>query len=139
MKTLEEVEAAIDEDNRLIHAEFVASIPCLVADEVARIASSRDSDGIAMLSAWRDDNRIFSIDHSGIELFPTFQFRNNVPHPSVARVLKVLGPELSRWNVALWWVAGNGWLEGVAAPADCLDQPAALLKAASRTRERFVG
>lgn len=139
MPTLEEVEAEIEQDNRKIRAEFVALIPCLSFDEVADMIEPPVSNKAAMIAEWKATRAIFSVEHDESELFPAFQFLDRHPNPVIAPILAALDPDLSRWNIALWWVAGNGWLRNAAAPADCLDEPVLLRETAMRTRERFIG
>jgi hypothetical protein len=91
----------------------------------------------ALASRWRGKGRIFSVDFHGRQMFPGFQFDASAsPLPVVAEVLAELPrEEMSDWEVALWWVAANEWLEGKR-PVDLLtENPSALPSAASRLAE----
>lgn len=99
---------------------------------------SRAKNRHALASRWRREGRIFSVPHRGKRLFPGFQFDPDTGEPlkTISLVLKSLPKEeMSDWEVALWWTAANGWLDGQR-PADLLiDDPDAVVAAARRLAE----
>src|SRR5579859_2964904 len=122
MATIEDVEAAIDQDNVELRAEFVAIVPCVTLDQLICTIEPRQPEAAAILAGWKAESAVFSVEYEDNELFPAFQFRNGAPKPIIGQVLRELSPDLSRWNIAFWWTAGNGWFDGGVAPADYLDQ-----------------
>lgn len=75
---------------------------------------------------------VFSVPCGGTDLYPAFQFRHGQARPEVGRVLERFGGKLSAWQIAFWFVAENGWLDGQR-PVDVLDlHPDAVVEAASR-------
>jgi hypothetical protein len=92
----------------------------------------------ALASRWRAQGKVFSVEFRGRQLFPGFQFdpASAAPLPVVAEVLAALPcEEMSEWEVALWWVAANEWLDGNR-PVDLLaEDPDALSLAAAHLAE----
>jgi hypothetical protein len=69
----------------------------------------------ALANRWRSEGKVFAVEYRGQRLYPGFQFdpETFAPEPAVAAVLAALPRErMSDWEVALWWTAGNGWLDG---------------------------
>jgi hypothetical protein len=99
---------------------------------------SRAQNPYSFASRWRREGKIFSVPHLGKRLFPGFQFDPETldPYPVVALVLAALPrEEMSDWEVALWWTADNGWLDG-RRPVDLMDEdPDAVVAAARRLAE----
>jgi hypothetical protein len=83
------------------------------------------------ITQWKRDRRVFTVPHQGRSLYPLFQFdEEGHPRPVVAEVLATLGQQSRGWELALWFIADNGWLSG-RRPADLLKtNPAAVSEAA---------
>ncbi|HYG91328.1 MAG TPA: hypothetical protein VD978_34300 [Azospirillum sp.] len=133
-----DAERAIAADNARMRAQFLTTVPCLSSADVHRNSGSTAGNASITASRWKSAGRIFSVPHAGKDLFPAFQFRDGQPHPTVAKVLAVLPTDMSPWQVAFWFVSGNGWLDGMA-PADALDREDAVVAAARREGESTIG
>lgn len=92
----------------------------------------------SQLEEWEQEGRVFSVDERGHHLFPVFQFdREGQPLPVIARVLETLGQQSKGWELALWFVAGNGWLDD-RRPVDLLEsEPEEVAQAAQREAEEL--
>jgi hypothetical protein len=99
---------------------------------------SRAKNRHALASRWRTEGKIFHVEYHGQRLFPSFQFDTETfdPQPVVALVLAALPRrEMTDWEVALWWTADNGWLDGCR-PVDLMpEDPDALVAAAAHLAE----
>jgi hypothetical protein len=99
---------------------------------------SRAKNRHALANRWRSEGKAFAVELRGQRLYPGFQFDSETfaPRPVVASVLAVLPrPQMSEWEVALWWVAGNDRLGG-RRPVDLmLEEPEAVIDAAAGLAE----
>ena len=129
---------AIAFDNAVARARFLAETPCLTSKEVAALAGHRARNTSMTASRWKQAGKVFSVPRSGDDLYPTFQFRDGQPHPTIQSVLAALPARKRPWQVAFWFVSSNGWLDG-ASPAERLDQPDAVIAAACREAEAIIG
>jgi hypothetical protein len=125
-------------DNLSLRDRFVAETAPLTSGEVAERAGSTGANRYATAARWKKSGDIFSVQHRGAELFPAFQFRDGRPHPSMRKILLALPANLSAWQKAFWFVSTNGWLNDQA-PADVLDDPEAVVRAALREAHEVMG
>jgi hypothetical protein len=92
----------------------------------------------ALANRWRSEGKVFAVELRGRQLYPGFQFdpETFAPEPIVAEVLTALPREqMSDWEVALWWVASDPWLDGDR-PVDLMrEDPEMVTKAASALAE----
>lgn len=92
----------------------------------------------ALANRWRSEGKVFAVELRGRRLYPGFQFdpETFAPEPVVAEVLAALPrEEMSEWEVALWWVASDPWLEG-RRPVDVMrEDPEAVSAAAAGLAE----
>jgi hypothetical protein len=128
----------IERANSRLRAKFLERFPCLGSREVHLAAGSRSKNEAATAHRWKAQGRIFAVLHAGRELFPAFQFREGQPRASIAAVLEVLPKTMTPWQIAFWFVSGNGWL-GDRTPIDCLDDAAAVVAAARHEGETVAG
>lgn len=133
-----EARSAIEADNARERARFLTEVVCLTSKQVAENAGHRAANASVTGSRWKQQAKVFSVPWKGNELYPAFQFRDGQPHPTVAKVLRKLPKRLSPWQIAFWFTSSNGWLNG-AAPAERLDDEAAVVMAAERENEPIVG
>lgn len=100
--------------------------------EVAERAGSRARNRAALAHRWKQEGRILSVPHLGAEIFPGFQFdEEGKPREVVRRIISTLAGR-SDWEVALWFIVANGWLDGQR-PVDLLEADAeAVVNAARR-------
>jgi DNA-binding HxlR family transcriptional regulator len=90
-----------------------------------------------LLEEWSSALRIFGVSIGDEILYPRFQFaEDGEPKLVVERVLTTLPiDQMSPWELALWWAAGNGWLDGQR-PVDLMDtDPDAVVSAAAHLAE----
>ena len=129
------VRSKIEVDNATARVRFAKDIPCFTSAELAG-HSARDKSATG--SRWKAEKKAFSIELSGRELFPAFQFKDGKPDPAVAQVLAALPPGMSPWQVAFWFVSSNPWLDGKV-PSQNLDRVASVVEAARWLGEEAAG
>jgi hypothetical protein len=72
------------------------------------------------LQIWKLEQRIFSIEDGGWELFPIYAFDLNfLPRKAVGEVLRILGSHYQDWGLASWFAGINSFLDDQA-PKDLL-------------------
>lgn len=125
-------------DNLALRDRFIVDTAPLTSAEVAAAAGHSAGNRYATAARWKKVGEIFSVHHRGGEYFPAFQFRDGRPHPTIKKALAAQPAHLSPWQRAFWFVSTNGWLRG-AAPAECLDDPDAVVAAARREAEDLIG
>ena len=121
--------------NAEARTELLQHFGALTAEHIGeRYSTARNRHALAV--RWRKEKRIFSVSYKGQTLYPGFQFDDDGAKPGVRMVLEALPTEeMSPWEVALWWTAGNGWLGGQR-PVDLLgEHDEELEMAASRLSE----
>jgi hypothetical protein len=135
---LADARGALASDNLELRDRFIGQVSQLTSAEVGAQAGLRTKNPYATAARWKKAGDILSVQHRGKEYFPTFQFREGRPHPTIKKALAALPPRLSPWQRAFWFVSTNGWL-GDKAPADMLDEQEAVIAAAEREGEEVVG
>ncbi len=129
---------AIERDNAAAQADFLKRWPVLTADAVAAQAEHGSANRSATASRWKKARRIFGMRVSGREAYPAFQFREGRPRSVVSKVLEALPPGFTGWQTAFWFTGPNGWLDGQA-PVERLEDEAAVVAAAGRERDAWMG
>lgn len=112
--------------------ELLREFGAHTSEEIAA-RRSRAKNRHALANRWRSEGKVFAVDFKGQQIYPGFQFDHETfaPNPLVAEVLAALPrEEMSDWEVALWWTAGNGWLDG-ARPVDLMQEGAEAVVAAA--------
>jgi hypothetical protein len=92
---------------------------------------------VADLDRWKQEGLVFSVTYRGATYFPAFQFdAQGRPLPVIADVIRHLGgEEKGEWQLALWFTASTGWLDGQR-PVDLLEcGPEEVAEAAERKAE----
>lgn len=113
----------------------------LSAAEIADRVGSRASNRSALAGRWKGEGLVFSVIHKGSSLFPLFQFgEDGRPLPIVRRVLRIFREDpMTDWQVALWFIARNGWLDD-RRPVDLLTSDGdAVVRAASHEIAPIAG
>jgi hypothetical protein len=128
----------LEADNARARARFIRTVPTLTSKDLAAMAGHSARNASVTGSRWKQQGKVFSLPWRGGELYPAFQFRDGLPHPSVRAVLSELPKRMSAWQTAFWFTSANGWLEG-RMPADCLDDKSAVVGAAEREAEPLLG
>ena len=129
---------AIERDNAAAQAGFLRRWPVLTADAVAAQAEHGSANRSATASRWKKARRIFGMRVAGREVYPAFQFIEGRPRPVVGKALEALPPGFTGWQTAFWFTGPNGWLDGQA-PVERLGDEAAVVAAADRERETWMG
>jgi hypothetical protein len=78
------------------------------------------------LDEWEVKGQIFSIQHAGCSLFPTYAFQvvaGHGPVPDWKVILDVLRVKKDGWGIAFWFASSNGYL-GNQRPQDILNSDA---------------
>ncbi|MGH3634308.1 hypothetical protein [Mycobacterium sp.] len=105
------------------------------SDQIAEVAGSAATNRSATASRWLAAGRIFTVNHRGVRLYPSFQFgTDGHPRPVIASVLEVFQPYgLDGWETALWFTTASGWLDDQR-PVDLLTrEPEQIVEAARHT------
>lgn len=125
--------------NAEARASLLREFGALRSLEVAELAGSRAANRAALANRWRQEGRIFSVSYQGTTLYPAFQFdAEGRPRPVVAEVIRTLGSKSADWELALWFTANIGWLDGQR-PVDLLESdPAAVAEAAESEAAELV-
>ena len=113
-----------------MRARLVRDFGALTASQVADRAGSSASNRGQLASQWRRNGRIFAVPLEGELRYPGFQFgADGRPQPVIADVLQAL-VDWPDWDIAEWFVLGNGML-GNQAPVHRLEErPADVAEAA---------
>jgi hypothetical protein len=108
--------------------------------ETGNLSGSTAKNRAATASRWKKEGKIFSVLYRGKTYFPSFQFDDDGKAvPVVADVLSTLGRKIGSWDLALWFTASSGWLDGER-PVDLLiRKPDAVRLAAQRELEELGG
>lgn len=128
----------LDIDNAKLRAEYLQETLLLTETEVAAVSGTRQQNKRESVSVWKREGKLFAVRHSGIDLYPAFQFEDGAPLPIMERILTVLPKDMSGWQVAMWFASGNGWLGGDE-PQERLSEPDAVIVAAQRLADPAVG
>lgn len=133
-----EVERMLYDSNAKARARFFGEWSSFTSKDLAEVAGHGSKNKSMTASRWKMKGKVFSIKHSGVEYFPTFQFEEGQPIESVAKVLALLGEKKSGWQLAFWFTSPNGWLAGKR-PVDVLKDGDAVVSAAAREAENIAG
>jgi hypothetical protein len=100
---------------------LITEFGLLSSTDIAELAGSQAKNKASLAHRWKQEGRIFSVPYQGAELFPAYQFdKNGRPLPVIARVLASLGRQSRSWELALWFLGANGWLDNDKRPVDLL-------------------
>jgi len=105
--------AALEQARRqaVVRLRLLRDFGAYSPDDVSELAGSRAANRSALASRWRREGRIFAVPYDHREHYLGFQFDGDGrPLPAVAKVLAVLAG-WPPWDVALWFVSDNAWLE----------------------------
>lgn len=120
--------------------ELIEEFGLYDSDQVAEAAGSAATNRSATASRWLAARRIFTVNHHGARLYPSFQFgTDGHPRPVIASVLEVFEPYgLDGWETALWFTTASGWLDDQR-PVDLLTrEPEEVVEAARHTFDEAV-
>jgi hypothetical protein len=83
-------------------------------DELAALfgIGAKGIDWRRQLQTWKLEQKLFSIEDGGQELFPIYAFDFNfLPHEAVGEVLRIFGSRYQGWGVASWFAGTNSFLD----------------------------
>jgi hypothetical protein len=139
----EDIGTGVLEESRVLQLQrlaaardrFLKECPTLTSHDISEVNGSRATNQAALANGWKAAGRIFALKVERTDRYPAFQFGDDgKPLPVIATVLEIMGSE-KPWSVALWLVAGSGWLGG-RRPVDLLrTDPDAVVHAARRATE----
>jgi hypothetical protein len=129
----------VREDTIFLQEDLIRRVPMYTAFQVARTcAPSRVLDSEFLVA--RDlakAGTMFYVMYHRKPLFPKYQFGISGPKPLIERIIRLLSPHRSSWDIALWFSGGNGWLSG-RRPEELLEaEPALVIKAAEQDAAHF--
>jgi hypothetical protein len=100
--------------------EFLGRNPMLTcAEALLRLQASGLSEEQS-LSVIRAQRHLFYVQLIDAAYFPCFQWRDLWLRESIGSSIKIFGDSKTKWQIALWFVEENAWLEGLR-PVDLLD------------------
>lgn len=123
-------------DELQLRDRFIAETAPLTRLQVEALSGCQGDSAIVAL--WEHDRSIFPVIYGGLAYYPSFQFVDGAPHPTIQQVLAVLPAAMSAWQIAFWFVSTNSWLED-RAPAELLDATAAVVAAAWHEGQAVIG
>jgi hypothetical protein len=118
--------------NAQARQELIEEFGLYDSDQVAEVAGSSANNRSATASRWSAARRIFTVNHDGARVYPSFQFgADGQPRQVIANVLDVFRPHgLDGWETALWFTTTSGWLDDER-PVDLLTrEPEQIVEAA---------
>lgn len=89
------------------------------AEALLRLQASGLSKGQA-LSVIRAQRHVFYVQLVDVAYFPCFQWRDLWLRESIGSSIEIFGDCKTKWQIALWFVEENVWLDGLR-PIDLLD------------------
>jgi len=129
-------------DELLARQRYLQSVPCWTSKDVADAARHANKNAAQTAYRWKSEGKIFSIPAAGKrDVYPAFQFKDGKPREVMAQILERLNAQRTPWEIAQWFIAPNGWLDGDR-PVDLLDDADAtddLLDAAEQEVAANVG
>ena len=134
-----DVDREIERDNAEMRARYLQETKTWTAADIhEHMHGGQLANPSEPASRWRRDKKVFAVRAGRARLFPSFQFTDGRPRPVIADVLKRLPHDMTPWQIAFWFQAGNGWLGG-RSPEEALDDRDGILMAADRLRDTPVG
>lgn len=133
-----DIESDLELDNAQLRAQYLKTTKLLSSAQVREMSGLEPKNKSEPASRWKREQKLFSLAHQGMELFPAFQFKDGRPNPVIEKVLAALPDDFTPWQVAFWFASGNGWLDG-ASPEDHLEQPDEVVAAANHVAESVIG
>lgn len=117
--------------NARMRHEFMREVGALTSQEVAELSQSQAKNRAAHAHRAKTENKLFAVEYQGDQRYPAFQFdaQTGKPKPIIKRILETLNGQWSGWQLALWFVTPNGYLDDQT-PMDRLDaSPEAVMEA----------
>jgi len=120
--------------NAAERADLLREFGALDAEGIADLAGSTANNRRSLAQRWRSEGKVFGVEIGNKIYYPGFQFdqRTSRPKDAVARVLRVLPPQLRSggWQLALWWTNAIDVLNW-RRPVDVIDRDLDIVVAAA--------
>lgn len=111
----------------------------LKAVDIAKLGGYSGSNPAAPANRWKKEGKVFAVNFRDQDLFSAYQFSDTMtPRPVIAKVLSIFKDKRDPWKIAAWFASVNSWLGGKR-PQDCLDNPDAVIPAATQEIAGFDG
>ncbi|MDN5753760.1 MAG: hypothetical protein L0H15_10865 [Nitrosospira sp.] len=117
---LRNVTLAIEDDNIKMQMAFIKEHSCMDSKGINSLSGQSPVNPAQTASRWKGNGQIFSVDYFGTDLFPAFQFEAGRPKMVIKKILAILSPYRSPWQIAYWFVDENVWLDN-AQPVDLME------------------
>jgi hypothetical protein len=108
----------------------------LTASVVAEVARFETLNPSAPTSEWKSKKLIFSIDHKGVDYFPSYALdpvTHYRPRAAIKAVIDIFGDQKGGWGLAYWFASVNSFLGG-RRPQDVINEdPEQVIAAAEDT------
>lgn len=117
--------------NARMRHEFMREVGALTSQDVAELSQSQAKNRAAHAHRAKTENKLFAVEYQGDQRYPAFQFdaQTGKPKPIIKQMLELLNSQWSGWQLALWFVTPNGYLDDQT-PMDRLDaSPEAVMEA----------
>jgi hypothetical protein len=117
-------------ENARLRNEFMCDIGALTSQGVATLSQSQAKNKAAYAHRLKAESKVFAVEFQGEQRYPAFQFdmETGKPKPIIKDILALLKDEWSSWQLALWFISVNGYLNGKT-PLEVMDtEPVAVLE-----------
>ena len=131
--------ADLEVDNAILRAQYLDGNKTYTSREVRELSGLPTRNRSEPASRWKRRRRIFGVPVGNQDRYPAFQFADGRPRPEIARILEALPADMSPWQIAFWFVSGNGWIEDDKAPQDALHDMDHVLEAAADLASEDIG
>lgn len=103
----------------------------LTSEELTTRFPNESTLSRAVLEAWEEEHRIFSIKHDGQVLYPSYAFSSDGEVLSGLKdVILVLNSRMDGWRLALWFGSSNSFLGGAQPCEGLCSNPDSVISAA---------
>jgi len=134
----EKLALEIADENAVLRRRFMSEWPSLTSKQVHEGSGSKGKNAALTASRWRRQGKVFAIPFRNVDRYPAFQFSDGRPKDIVAKILKEVAEQRTPWQIAFWFVAENGWLDG-RRPIDLMDaEPDLVIGAARREVDEAI-
>jgi len=108
--------------NAKFRNEFMCEVGALTSQEVAELGQSQARNRASFAHRLKAENKVFAVEYQGEQRYPAFQFdpESGKPKVVVKEILELLKDEWSGWQLALWFITPNGYLDGLT-PFEMMD------------------
>jgi hypothetical protein len=101
-------------ENAKLRNEFMSDVGALTSQEIATLNQSQAKNKAAYAHRLKAETKIFAVEFKGEQRYPAFQFdmETGKPKAIIKDILELVKDEWSGWQLALWFISANGYLDG---------------------------